>query len=324
MTRPRIRRPATLSVFPALFALFALAPLCARATMLETTPPPLRLVLTSFGAIRGNPLGLSVEGRLSLRQRLYASDELALRDNFAAIGVQGALSPATARLGLLGQVQPLTVLALYASAEAIAYFGTFDILQSYSSANANWGTNASDAIAKLPADDPRRAYSTTALQLTFGAKLQLKVGPFALSNGTELVRSAASIRDGDRVYLDPTLAALVPQKGFTLTDDLDVLWLDGKGLVAGVRTSLLHPFFGDRHFAPGEAHFDDANQLRSGPLVAYRFFKDDGKVFNAPTLFVLCNWYLQHRYRTGAEVSQAIPYLAVGFGFFGDLIGLHP
>ena len=318
MPSPRLRPLATLSV------LCALAALPSRATMLETPPPPLRLVLTSFGAIRGNPLGLSVEGRLTLRQRLYASDELALRDNFAAVGVQGGVSPAYARLGLVAQVQPLTVLSLYASADAFGYFGTFDILQSYASANADWGTTASDAVAKLPAGDPRRASPASALQLTFGAKLQLKIGPFALSNGTELVRSAASIRDGDRVYFDPTLSALVPQKGFTLTDDLDVLWLDGKGLIAGLRTSLLHPFFGDRHFAPGEAHQDDAAQLRSGPLFAYRFFKDDGKVFNAPTLFVLCNWYLQHRYRTGAEVSQAIPYLAVGFGFFGDLIGLHP
>ena len=314
-------RPAKLATLSALLAFFAPP---ARATMLETPPPPLRLVLNSFGAVRGNPLGLSVEGRLSLRQRLYAADELALRDNFAAIGIQGALTPAYTRLGLIAQVQPLTVLALYASADAHAYFGNFDNLRSFASANAEWGTSAADAASKLPSGAPGRPTAATNFQVTFGAKLQLKVGPFALSNGTELVRASASLRDGDRVFFDPPLAALVPQKAFVFTDDLDLLWLDGKGLVAGVRWSLLHPFFGERHYLPGELQQGDANQMRMGPLVAYRFFKSDGRLFNAPTLFVLANWYLQHRYRTGAEVSQAIPYLAVGFGFFGDLIGLRP
>ena len=294
-----------------------------RATLLDAPPPPRRLVLTGFGALRGNPLGLSAEGRLALRQRLYASDSLALQDNFLGVGVQGALSPATGRLGVIAQLQPLTVLSLYASADAIAYFGTFDNLQSYASANAEWGNDAADAAARLPAGDQQRAYAATNFQLTFGARLQLKAGPFALANTTELVRNSASLRDGDRVLLDPTAGGLVPQKAFVLSSDLDLLWLDGAGLVAGLRGSLLQPFFGDRHFAPGERQQSDAVQVRAGPLLAYRFFKEDGRAFNAPTVFVLVNWYLHHRYRTGAEVSQALPYLAVGFGFFGDLIGLR-
>ena len=31
-------------------------------------------------------------------------------------------------------------------------------------------------------------------------------------------------------------------------------------------------------------------------------------------------WYLQHRYRTGAEVSQAVPYVVLGFAFQSDLL----
>ena len=315
---PRWASPTALLMLCHSLALAASLP--ALATMLDDPPPPRRLVLNGFTALRGNPLGFSVEGELALRQRLYPDDALALRDNFLALGVRGALSPATARIGLLAQVQPLTVLNLHAAVDGIAYFGNFDNLRSFKSARSEWGDAALDASKLLPETDPSRAHAATGLQLTFGARLQLKVGKVAVSNTSDFIRTQASLQDGDRVFLDPVQASLVPQKGLLLVDDLDAVWVSGTGLIAGLRLSALHPFFGARHYGPGEPQESDTAQLRMGPVFVYRFFKEDGRAFNAPTVAVHVNWYLQHKYRTGAEVSQANPYVAVGFGFFGDLL----
>ena len=59
---------------------------------------------------------------------------------------------------------------------------------------------------------------------------------------------------------------------------------------------------------------------RLGPLVAWTFFEKRGGRYNGPTVAVLSQWYLRHRYRAGEARSQAIPNIAILFGFFGDLL----
>lgn len=34
---------------------------------------------------------------------------------------------------------------------------------------------------------------------------------------------------------------------------------------------------------------------------------------------MIVNWWLEHPYRTGQEVSQAVPYIVLGFAFNGDI-----
>jgi hypothetical protein len=298
-----------------------LCALPAGAQSLDVPPPPLRLVLTAFGAFRANPLGFGLESHLSLRQRLYASESPALADNFASLGIDGAVSPASAHVGVAAELQPLTVIGFYARAGVTGYFGNFDELQAFPSPRSDWSNAAIDSIAALPPGDPRHSQAASSFELAFGSRQQVKLGQIALSNEASMTRYSASLREGDRVFYEPTQAVIVGQKAYLFTDDLDLVWLHG-GLVAGLRFSVLHPFFGARHYAPGEPLENDDSEMRLGPLLAYRFFKNDGHWFNAPTLVLLTNWYLQHRYRTGAEISQAIPYVVVGFGFFGDLMGL--
>ena len=38
-----------------------------------------------------------------------------------------------------------------------------------------------------------------------------------------------------------------------------------------------------------------------------------------PTLYLLAQWWVKHRYRTGQEVSQGLPMIVLGFSFTGDL-----
>jgi hypothetical protein len=35
---------------------------------------------------------------------------------------------------------------------------------------------------------------------------------------------------------------------------------------------------------------------------------------------LITSWYLKHRYRTGQDVSQAVPYVVLGFAFTSDLV----
>jgi hypothetical protein len=41
---------------------------------------------------------------------------------------------------------------------------------------------------------------------------------------------------------------------------------------------------------------------------------------NSLTLLLLVNWYLAHRWRTGQDVSAAIPYVLLGLSFHHDLL----
>jgi hypothetical protein len=57
-----------------------------------------------------------------------------------------------------------------------------------------------------------------------------------------------------------------------------------------------------------------------GLLAAYTFFDEGYTAFNKPTVVLISSWYLKHRYRTGQDVSQAVPYVVLGFAFTSDLI----
>ena len=64
---------------------------------------------------------------------------------------------------------------------------------------------------------------------------------------------------------------------------------------------------------------------RVGPFLAYRFYSEPrgSTMFNEPTIILIVNWWLSHRYRTGEDVSQAVPYIVLGFLFNGEtLFGL--
>jgi hypothetical protein len=58
---------------------------------------------------------------------------------------------------------------------------------------------------------------------------------------------------------------------------------------------------------------------RLGALMAYSFYDDpDPVAFDRPTVVTIVSWYVQHRYRAGAQSSQAIPYVVLAFAFTGS------
>lgn len=281
------------------------------AQMLSDRAPPLhRLVHRQTLAIRVNPLGLIYDGRFAYRQRLYFSESTALRDNFVGLGLAPGASPAFGRIGALLEVQPATFLGFWAVYEVMQYFGTFNLLASYPSASANF----SDTAIRNRIPSP---YVTGGTILTLGANLNLKVGPIVLRSQARLIAPDFKLRPGDTAFYDQVYDVLLPNGRFTFINDLDLLFQTKFGLVAGVRYNASVPFYGVEH-----SPLEDNAMHRLGPFLAYKFWDQDGRKLNQPTLALIVNWYVKHRWRTGADSATAIPYVALAINVVGDLIPL--
>jgi hypothetical protein len=124
------------------------------------------------------------------------------------------------------------------------------------------------------------------------------------------------LRADDQVWYEATLDAPIPGTGWVVANDLDVLYMTDFGLNTGVRYSSVFPQYDTRQ-SPQDT---DTSHHRVGLLAAYTFFDEGYTAFNKPTVVLISSWYLKHRYRTGQDVSQAVPYVVLGFAFTSDLI----
>jgi hypothetical protein len=293
-----------------LLAALSLLPGPALAQMLvDQGPPQHRLVQKHTFALRYNPLGLLYSGSLSYRYRLYESSSLALRDNFIGGGLALTGSPAFMRVGPMVEFNPLTVLGLWATVQFVQYFGTFNLYQGFESANANF----SDTALRLT-----RGQTTRGWELTLGANLQFKIQSILLRSQARLIRADMNSTDG--IYYDQFYDIGMPNRGWTLTNDLDVLWQGlSNRLVAGARYTASFPFYTSANVRPGE-ELPDNSTHRVGPFVGYTFKSEDGARFNTPTLFVLVQWFLKHPYRTGQDTPRGLPLIGLGFQFTGDFL----
>jgi hypothetical protein len=136
------------------------------------------------------------------------------------------------------------------------------------------------------------------------------------------------MRDGDRTFYDPILDIMMPNDGWMVTNDLDIFGLidiDQFNLALGARWTYSYAAYDDRHYLPGEdIGAAPSNEIhRLGPAIAFRIFSDPGAIFDQPTIILICQWHLVHRWRTGADVDTGLPYIALAFNFQGDLLADH-
>ncbi len=295
----------------------------ASAQMLfDQGPPQHRIVYRNTFSVRVNPLGLLYEGRIMYRFRLYESSSTALRDNYLGFGAAGTFSPAFGNIGPYVEFQPLSVLGFWATYMYSRYFRTFGLFQSFpSAASSNFSDPEITRRGALARDDAESNYVTDGSQLIIGADFQVKVWQILLRIKARLIRNDYAMRDGDTVMYDQFYDVLAPNKGWFLTNDLDLLWQrPDNRLFIGARYSATTAFYSGRQFLAGEEQTNLNSIHRVGPFAGYTFKTKDGAAFNNPTVFVLFQWFLQHRYRTGAVSTQALPLMGVGFQFTGDLL----
>ena len=298
-------------------------------TLQYQTPPLHRVVHRNTFALRVNPLGLLYEGRFMYRLRLYESDSMALRDNFIGIGLTPIASPAFIRAGAYVEVQPLTVLGFWASYTFVQYFGTFNLFQSFQSARSNYSDNEITRLGAgtTAAPGAKTQYLGNGTELTIGADFQIKVlDAIVVRSRARLIRPDMNLRAGDTVFYDQFYDVMAPNRGWYFVNDVDLLYQSAnKRFVGGARYTQAFMFYDQRHFASGEAQENLNNLHRVGPFVGYTFKIDDGAAFNNPTAFILIQWWLQNRNRTGTAnnpdgITQALPLIGAGFQMTGDFL----
>jgi len=132
---------------------------------------------------------------------------------------------------------------------------------------------------------------------------------------------AGIVPDGDTVFYEAGLDTLLPDEGFNLANDFDVLYVTDFGLTAGMRHSFVRPVYEAKHYTPGEdVHYGGNRHHRLGALLAYTFYDHGSSRFNRPSVILITSWYLDHRWRTGEDVSNGVPYVVLGFAFQSDFL----
>jgi hypothetical protein len=121
----------------------------------------------------------------------------------------------------------------------------------------------------------------------------------------------------DRVFWDATLDLLFPDAGWVVTNDADLLFITDIDLIVGLRYTLTHAIYREEHLA-GAKNINTPHH-RVGPALIYTFFDDGpGTLWNKPSLILLTQWWLQHRYRT--DDKPALPYIVLAFQQEGDFM----
>lgn len=269
-------------------------------------PPETTLFYRDVLAVRVNPLGLINDLRVSGRKRILAPSSALTKETFFGVGTTFVVSPAFVRAGPFIEVQPLSVLTLAAGYEAQGFFGSFDQLQSFPTADVAYDDDTLGVNG-----DANRQYPTWVRIGFLEARLQGKVGPVVARSALLARHTTAEAKAGDVAYYDQILDILVPTNGWVVTNDADVLYLATDHWIAGARHTFTHSFLREPALAP-ETH-------RLGPLVAYRFHDKPHSMFNQPTVNLLAQWWLLHPYRTGRNQPTALPLIALAFSFNGDL-----
>lgn len=293
-------------------------PYTARAQELELLPKH-RVVYEDLTAFRYNPWGLVTRASITYRYRLWDDPGPLFRDGRIALGLNLDATPAVIHIGPTLEVRPLTVLLLSAGFRGQFWMGSFGYLQSF---DTPYNVDFSDSALDI-GEDAGENYSTTGTQIALRVQLLGKVGPIVIRNDAKFYRDVLNLKDSDTVFYSIVTDHLLARKGWSYENDTDVLYLSDGPWVLGIRTTVTNMVGGypDSAYQPGEPT-DNLNgpTVRTGPLFAWRFGKgDDTDRFNNPTLLVILNWWVKHRWRTGQDVTRALPYIVVGFKFDGEL-----
>jgi hypothetical protein len=276
-------------------------------------------VYKNLTALRYNPLGLVNEHTTGYRLQLFDKDSAIFSDSYLGVKLHTWVTPAYARLGPRIELQPFALLNLAASYEFVGYFETFGLMQSFPSPTSDYSDTRIDEL-----QDEGTNYNTTGGFVTLSALLQAKVGPIAARNNVQFFWADYKLRDGDRVFYSQMLDILQANRGWAVSNDTDLLWLVNDNLKIAGRYSVTHAFYDEGDFLPVEpVSRPNGPTHRVGPGVLYTFFDRPTQRFNKPTLILLAQWWLQHRYRTGQDVTQGLPQIVLGFVFEGDLLP-HP
>jgi hypothetical protein len=283
-----------------------------------SNPPPARRSHSHYSDTffaRLNPVGLSNEARLSYRIPVGPATSPGTQETYLAPLFGFQVSPAYLRPIIGLEFQPFAFLNLYAGYEPAMYFNSTGSLHSYASPNAD----AQSGFFSTSPPTANATYAAVVHQFTVVATLQAQVGGVFARSSTRLHLEMAQLHGGDAVYYDPAFDLLAPKNGWVLENDTDVGWALDRRLRVGLRYATLLTWYPESAYPAGEALTNPNSPImRTGPIAAYTLGKGEAGPFDSATFFVLANWFVEHRYRTGDVVSAAAPYLGIGVTVAGD------
>ncbi len=277
--------------------------------------PARRLNLDHFVGGGYNPLVMEISSRATYRMRLSDSQDILWKDTFLAMGGQLRVNPCYTAVGPMVDWQPIAVFNLRALVDYFGFFGTFGMMQSFPSPTANFSPSVQDARDK--AGD---TYATSGWHALLRPTLQAQVGPIAIQNVLSAEYWSIGLRGTDTVWFDAGPDTLLPGKGWTLTDEVNLVYLQGP-LTLGATFRYLTPLYTQEHFLPNEDPKSvDLSNIRAGVLAAYRLHDGGYSSFSNLTVFGTVMWHLKHPYRTGVESSIYFPFMAVGLSMQQDFV----
>ncbi len=261
-------------------------------------------------ALRVNPLGLTNRFRTGYRMQLSHRPEKIFEESFASVGLDTEITPAFGYAGARLEVQPAVLFNFWASYGVLGSFGSFSYTRSFETAQADYSDSELD-------DTEDQDYSVVGQRATISALFQFGAGGVVMRNNVKGHWRSMDLHDNDRVFYDASLDVLFPNSGWVITNDADLLILTEFNLKLGLRYTATAALYKADQLVDGEN--PNTPHHRLGPAFIYEFFDDPpGPNWNKPTLVVLAQWWLKHRYRT--TKAPVLPYLVIGFVQQGDLL----
>lgn len=257
---------------------------------------------------RVNPLGLQDMLRIGYRREFSKPGRL-FQDTYLLAGAAANLSPAFVRAGPHVEVQPLAILRLEASYQAVGWFGAFDQLTPFPGTDVDFSDQALDALPEQ---------TGFGHLVVLGGRVQGAVGPVMVRNIVEFNWYDVNLPTGQVAFYEQFWDRLVADRTWMVRNDTDVIVQATPKIKVGARYTYSDSFLND-------GSSGDAPHHRVGPMFAFEVFdRPQGTRFDKPTVFVLTQWWLAHPYRAGQQQPQGLPLIAAGLTFEGDLIGPKP
>jgi hypothetical protein len=235
------------------------------------------------------------------------------------------LSPGFVRPGIAVEVSPLAILNLSALVEYAQYFGSFNLAQTWPNSGGDYSNAAVFGTAAGRSGDGDTARG---LQVNLSAVLQARAGDLVVRSNfrgiyfnltfSKAVNGASDPAGPGPVYYDQFFDVLAPTNGWLFANDSDLLYQSAEmGFTFGLRFSSVMPLYSAAQRAGFTGDDSDRTTMRLGPLIAYTFREQRHSAFNAPSIFALAQWWIQHPYRTEG-VGAAMPMIVIGLSFRGD------
>ncbi len=276
------------------------------------------VVYSAFAVVRANPRGLAADAAVEYRARLSRRRDTLHAFSHAGMGVYTMVTPAFVRVGPRLELHPWSFLRVRTGYLFTQWFGALGSVQGFDSARVDASPSALQASRK-------QGYAVAMHAAHLELLLQVALGPVVIRNTLWSIYETAALRGAQRVWYDALFDVLAPKRGFRLQNDSDVLvYAYKKKLLVGVRYTLAHTFLARADTAllrPDAPGAPVSPTHRVGPGVIYTFFDRPGARFDRPSLLLLLQWWAKHSYRTGSDVHGAIPNVALGFAFTGQLFG---